>query len=489
MTRWGLGLAAAFLGLAASVTTFSATYAQDQTQAANAPTAGVSATAPLSEHELEVLVAPIALYPDELIAAISQAALYPLQIVEAERYLEQHAKNKSLQPKASWDSSVISLLNYPDIVKKMSGDLDWTEKLGNAITSQQKDVLVAIQQLRHQAVAKDIIKSDDKIKVTEENDKVVIEPASAETVYVPQYEPEMLYVADYPPEPITYYPEAYPSYWYPTAPFFAAAVTGAAWAAAIDWNDWGVWSGRWGNDVDIDCKHCFNNRDFNGKVNFNDVDWKNVDRSKIDIDRDQFAKFNQANIRNGLERNSANNLRNRTASIKNQRPSAVARNTGNAKNVGKSTLEGLKKQPGRAQANANKPNVKKADVNKPNVNKANANRANANKPNVKKAANVNRPAGKAKVASNAGHRPKKPAGVANAGHRKGQNVASNRGAQAMKNGAHRGYAMSAPKSGGRHMAGPPRHHGGHHMARPRHHGGPAMRGGGGSRGGGGGRRR
>jgi Protein of unknown function (DUF3300) len=472
MTRWSLTLAAVSLVLVAGSIPLSATFAQEQTEAANAPTAGTSAAAPLTEHELQVLVAPIALYPDELVAAISQAALYPLQIVEAERYLQQYAKDKSLKPKASWDSSVISLLNYPDIVKKMSSDLEWTQKLGDAITSQQKDVLVAIQQLRQQAVAKDIIKSDDKIKVTQKNDKVIIEPVSAETVYVPLYEPQMLYVADYPPEPISYYPEVYPSYWYPTAPFFAAAVTGAAWAAAIDWNEWGIWGGRWGGDVDIDCKHCFNNRDFNGKVNFNDVDWRNVDRSKIDINRDQLSKFNQSNIRDSLERNSANNLRNQAASIKNERPSAAARNADNAKNVGKSTLEGLKNQPGRNKASADKPNVNKANVGRPNVNKAtpknvnaknvNAkkagpNTANARKASTKTAANANRPSGKGKAASQANNRPRKPSNVANARNNgRAQNVASNRGAQSMRGGPPRSYAMSAPRGGGHHMSGPRR---------------------------------
>ncbi|PSJ56918.1 DUF3300 domain-containing protein [Pseudaminobacter soli (ex Li et al. 2025)] len=484
MTRWGLILAAVSLVLAAGTISLSATYAQEQTGAANAPTAGTSAPTPLTEHELQVLVAPIALYPDELIAVISQASLYPLQVVEADRYLGQYAKDKKLKPKASWDESVISLLNYPDIVKKMSSDLEWTQKLGDAIANQQKDVLVAIQQLRHEAVAKDIIKSDDKIKVSEENAKVVIQSASPDQVYVPQYEPQMLYVADYPPEPISYYPEPYPDYWYPTAPFYAAALTGAAWAAAIDWNDWGIWGGRWNGDVDIDCNHCFKNRDFNGKVNLNDVDWRNVDRSKININQDQFAKFNQSNVRNSLERNSANDLRNRTASIKNERRSAK---TAKAGNVGKSTLEGLKNQPGRNTAsankpNANKPNVNKANINKPNVNKPNAknvsakkanpNKANARKPNVKTAANVDRPSGKGKSAGKAHNRPQKPSNVASARHGKIQNGASNRGAYAMGAGSHGRHGTNAHRPR-RHMAGPG--------------GGGGFRGGGGR--GGGGRRR
>ena len=157
-----------------------------------------AAPEPLSADELEVLVARIALYPDELVAAISQASLYPLQIVEADRFLDRLEKDKTLKPKEDWDGSVISLLNYPEVVKMMSEDLDWTQSLGDALTYQQKDVLIAIQQLRDEAVAKGIIKSDDKIQVVQSGDNVIIQPTVAETIYVPQYEPQMLYAPELP---------------------------------------------------------------------------------------------------------------------------------------------------------------------------------------------------------------------------------------------------------------------------------------------------
>ena len=186
------------------------TAAQPNTDAQDAVDS--DAAAPLSEDELEVLVARIALYPDDLVALVTSASIYPLQIVEAQRYLERVAKDKSLKPKDSWDGSVISLLNYPDIVKMMSGDLDWTQALGEALANQQTDVLTAIQQLRDEAVAKGIIKTDDKIKVVQQDDDVVIQPVNSEKIYVPQYQPEMLYAADYPPAPISYYPDSYPNY-------------------------------------------------------------------------------------------------------------------------------------------------------------------------------------------------------------------------------------------------------------------------------------
>ena len=280
------------------------------------------------------------------------ASLYPLQIVEAARYLDQYAKDKSLKPKESWDGSVISLLNYPEVVKMMSDDLEWTQALGDAIAYQQKDVLIAIQQLRDEAVAKGVIKTDDKVQVTTENDNVVIKSADPEKIYVPQYAPEMLYEPDYAWEPISYYPDPYPNYWYPGATFFAGAVTGAIWAAAVDWDDWGVWGGDWdGGDIDIDCNNCFNNRDFNGKVNFNDVDWKNIDRRKINIDRDQLNKFDRNKIKNKVKANTDNSIRDRAKDIKkrdniaNKRPGAGGAGT---RDIRKSTLDGLKGGGGQA---------------------------------------------------------------------------------------------------------------------------------------------
>ena len=183
--------AAALALLVAGLGSAQPAFAQEQVAAADAD-AAVSPD-PLSADEMEVLVARIALYPDELIAVITGASLYPLQIVEASRYLDQYEKDKSLKPKGSWDGSVVSLLNYPEVVRMMSDDLEWTQALGDAIAYQQKDVLVAIQQLRDEAVAKGVIKTDDKVVVTTENDNVVIKSASPEVIYVPQYPPQMLY--------------------------------------------------------------------------------------------------------------------------------------------------------------------------------------------------------------------------------------------------------------------------------------------------------
>ena len=328
MTRWNHTLspfAAALLAFLAACCFSLPSMAQDQA-AADTSAAAAEAPDPLDEDELEVLVARIALYPDELVAVISEASLYPLQIVEAARFLDKAAKDKDLKPKDSWDGSVISLLNYPEVVTMMSDDLEWTQTLGDALTYQQKDVLIAIQQLRDKAVAAGAIKTDDKIKVEQSGDNVVIQSVNPEVVYVPQYEPQMLYAPDYQMAPVSYYPDPYPSYWYPTATYFAGAVTGAIFAAAVDWDDWGVWGGRWnGGDIDVDCNNCFNNRDFNGKVNFNDIDWKNVDRSKLNFDKDKLKNIDRSEMRNRVKADGRNDFRNRASEIRKERPTAKTR--------------------------------------------------------------------------------------------------------------------------------------------------------------------
>jgi hypothetical protein len=316
------------------------------------------AAPPLTEAELGVLVARIALYPDELVALISAASLYPLQIVEAQRFLDQRAAQPDLKPKPSWDGSVVSLLNYPEIVKMMSDDLTWTQLFGEAIINQQDDVLGAIQQLREEAVANGVIKSDDKIKVSQESEtgqqNIIIEPASSDVIYVPSYDPAMLYEPGYPYQPISYYPYAYPYYWSPAATFFAGAVTGAIWAATVDWND-GFWGGPWywnngwnGNDVDIDidCNKCIIGSDFSGKLNIKDVDWRKIDRSKINFDKSKLNGIQRDQVSSALKATDRNKLSNKADAVGAGRPSKLpGAGAINADDIRKSTLDKMKKQP------------------------------------------------------------------------------------------------------------------------------------------------
>jgi hypothetical protein len=418
------------------------------------------AAALLSEDELEVLVARIALYPDELVAAISAASLFPLQIIEAQRFLEAKKKSADLKPKSDWDGSVVSLLNYPDIVKMMSEDLDWTQSLADALANQQKDVLIAIQQLRDEAVAKNIIKTDDKVTVVTENDNIIIRPTDPEKIYIPQYAPEMLYEPDYAAAPISYYPDYYDSYYYPGAAFFAGAVTGLAWAAVVNWDDWGVWGGRWDGDIDIDCNNCLNNRNFNGKMKWNDVDWKNVDRSKLSIGKDQLAKLDRSAIKSGLQTDNRNQLRNKAADMQGQRPGNRG-TAARAEDIRKNTAQGLKDKP-----RADRPTA--------------ANRQNASRPEARPQKSANRPtkpaarpaqkANKPQMGARPDNRNRQPSALGNVQSGRREAVSSKRGAQSM-GGQHRSAPRAAPQ-----RSRPPVSRGG---------GGGGRGGGGGGRGGGG----
>ncbi|WP_037094314.1 DUF3300 domain-containing protein [Rhizobium leguminosarum] len=439
------------------------TYAQTPVPATKAePVPAPDAEAAgLSDDELEVLVARIALYPDDLVAAISAASLFPLQIVEAARFLETKKKNASLQPKSEWDGSVISLLNYPEVVKMMSDDLEWTQALGDALTNQQKDVLIAIQQLRDEAIAKNIIKTDDKVTIVNEGDNVIIQPTNPEKIYIPQYPPEMLYEPNYDYAPVSYYPDSYDNYYYPGAGFFAAAVTGVAWAAIVNWDDWGVWGGRWNGDVDIDCNNCLNNRNFNGKMNLNDVDWKNVDRSKLSIGKDQLNKLDRSAIRSNLQTDSRNQLKNQAGNLQRERNQSRGDAGARAADVRKNTAQGLKSNPKTSVGDAAK---------RANAPRADTRPANAGNRQAKASPKAGPKSGKPKMAAKADNRSRQQSALGNVQSGRREVVNSQRGGQSM-GGGQRG----APRAT-QHRSRPPVSHGG---------GGRGGGRGGGGRGGGG----
>jgi hypothetical protein len=164
--------------------------------------------------ELRELVGPIALYPDDLVAIVLPASTYPLQVVQAARFLEDRERDSSLKPDEEWDDSVVALLNYPEVVELMNDDLDWTYDLGTAVLNQRADVLSAIQDFRDEAYAAGNLRSDERQTITRADDAIEIKPADPQVIYVPYYEPERVVV--YQPEPVYYYyPVAYPVYYYP----------------------------------------------------------------------------------------------------------------------------------------------------------------------------------------------------------------------------------------------------------------------------------
>ncbi len=168
----------------------------------------------MSSVDLEELVGPIALYPDDLLAIVLPASAYPLQIIEAARFLEQLEDDPSLEPNPDWDDSVVALTNYPEVVELLNDDIDWTWRLGEAVVSQQADVVAAIEAFRDRAYAAGNLKSDSYQTVSRDEDVIEITPVAEDTIYVPYYEPERVVV--YQPRPVYYYyPRAYPVYYYP----------------------------------------------------------------------------------------------------------------------------------------------------------------------------------------------------------------------------------------------------------------------------------
>jgi hypothetical protein len=336
----------------------------------------------------------------------------------------------------------------------MSEDLDWTQLFGEAIVNQQDDVLAAIQQLREQAVANGVIKSDEKVTVVKQEDNIVIQPASKEVIYVPQYEPEMLYEPDYVYRPITYYPDPYPYYWNPGATFFAGAVTGAIWAAAVDWDD-GFWGGNWNNgwggnndiDIDFECNKCIIGNDFSGNLNFNDVDWTKIDRTKIDFDKNKFQNIDNSKFKNSFKNNDRMKLDNKAANIKGNRPTTLPGKGGvQTKDIRKSTLDKMKNQP----VKDFKPSDKMA---RPGSSKPGN---NLQRPDNKmaKPANLDRPVGKPKPAAKLDNRPKNVSPLGEPKRNVDAIKHSSRGNKAMGGGVNRPKMGGGGGGGGKQMVKP-----------------------------------
>src|SRR4029453_5218649 len=231
--------------------------------------------------EIDALVAPIALYPDDLLSQIFMASTYPLEVVQANRWARQNQNLKGdalaqALEKQDWDPSVRSLVNFPDVLSNMSEKLDWTQKLGDAFLSQQKEVMDAVQRLRAKAQAAGNLQTTEQQKVIVEEKIIKIESPSPQVVYVPTYQPTVVYGAwpypAYPPYP--YYPPRPPGYVATAAVSFGVGVGGgAAWGYA-----WG--NSNWGHgDVDIDIDQ---NVNFNKNINRESYKNKaNVNRTNV----------------------------------------------------------------------------------------------------------------------------------------------------------------------------------------------------------------
>src|ERR1700751_3870700 len=235
-----------------------------------------SQTPKIPPDQLDSLVAPIALYPDPLLAQTLAASTYPLEIIQLQQWLE---KNKNLKDKAladavakeSWDPSVQAMAALPDVVKRLADDIQWTTDLGNAFPTQQNHVMDAVQRMRKKAQDKGNLKSTEQqkveTKVIESKSVIVVEQANPQIVYVPSYDPVVVYGP-------AYYP--YPPIYYPPAGYYAAGMAisfgmgvmmGAFWSGG-----WG-WGGGWGgnNDITINRNNNFNRNTNVGGGNRNNI--------------------------------------------------------------------------------------------------------------------------------------------------------------------------------------------------------------------------
>ena len=217
----------------------------------------------LSDAELEVLVGPIALYPDALVANILPAATVPLDIVAAARYLREQGKKKveGAPPGATWDPSVIALLDVPDAIYLMDKDLKWTQRLGDAVIEQQEGVMSAIQRFRKKAYDAGNLQTNKQQIIVVEKETIVVQPAQPSVVYVPTYNPQVVVV------PQTVVVKAQPDYT-PLITFGVGVAVGAIIANNCDWHHHHVYGGGHHyshGDVDVNIDRNVN-RDVNRNI-------------------------------------------------------------------------------------------------------------------------------------------------------------------------------------------------------------------------------
>jgi len=251
-------------------------------ESSTTPSGQASTTPPAAKipaEQLDSLVAPIALYPDPLLAQTLAASTYPLEIVQLYQWLEKNKKLKDKEladavAKQPWDPSVQGMAGLPDVVKRLADDIQWTTDLGNAFLAQQSDVMDAVQRMRKKAQEKGNLKSTEQVKVetktVESKTVVVVEQANPQVVYVPSYDPVVVYGAPYYP---------YPPIYYPPAGYYAAGMAvsfGVGVAMGAMWSGgWGYGCGWGGNDVDINVDNNFN-RNTNRNTNIQGGNRSNV---------------------------------------------------------------------------------------------------------------------------------------------------------------------------------------------------------------------
>ncbi|MGA8497828.1 MAG: DUF3300 domain-containing protein, partial [Xanthobacteraceae bacterium] len=260
----------------------------------------------LTAGQLDALVAPIALYPDALLSEILMASTYPLEVVEADRWVNA---NKTLQgdalkaalDKQNWDDSIKSLAATPDVLDLMSNKLDWTQQLGDAVLAQQPDVMDAIQRLRVKAQANNKLQSTSQQTVTTQStggrQYIYIAPTDPDEIYVPYYDPSVVY-GDWP------YPD-YPAYYWPPPAYIGAGLiaTGLAFGTGYALGRWASGGNRWGGGFNWSGNNINVNRSVN---NINGNNWAHNPAHRGNVgyaNPGVAAKFGSTNVRGGTQLN------------------------------------------------------------------------------------------------------------------------------------------------------------------------------------------
>ncbi len=259
----------------------------------------------LKPEQLDALVAGIALYPDTLLSLVLMASTYPLEVVQADRWVSANKNLKGDELKAAvdkqgWDDSVKSLVATPDVLSMMSAKLDWTQKLGDAVLAQQPDVMDAIQRLRAKAEASNKLTStkEQKVSKTQEQGRqvIAIEPTDPNTVYVPYYDPAVAY-GGWP------YPD-YPPYYFPAPGYIAGGIIagGIAFGAGYALGRWASGGNYWGGGVNWGNNNINVNRPVNINTGGNNWQHRPEHRQGVKYNNSNVQqKFGNNNIRGGAE--------------------------------------------------------------------------------------------------------------------------------------------------------------------------------------------
>jgi hypothetical protein len=327
--------------------------------------AAAPAPAPIPASQLDSLVAPIALYPDALVAQVLAASTYPNEVVEADQWMKDHS---NLQGTAlvdavnqqQWDPSVQALTQFPSVLDNMANNLSWTSSLGDAFYNQQADVMAAVQRLRAQAQAAGNLKSTSQMTVVQQAPQtIVIQPANPQVVYVPTYNPTVVYGTPY-------YPPGYSTGALIATGLISFGVgfaVGAAMSGGCCGWGWNNWNSNWHGGTVVYNRNVYvsrsnvyangnrynngnwtrpapygsNNYNRNGNNNYNRNRNTNVSGNTVNINNG-----NRTNNVNSGNRNNANvNNGNRNPNVNNaNRPNQAARPQNNAAKPAANTYRG-----------------------------------------------------------------------------------------------------------------------------------------------------